>query len=146
MSAGLTTVPAVKAQLLELFKTATDDSTAVWGNQPNEDHQLAENVYIGDVNGSRKFVTLPATAPKSREESYEVTVAVEVFREGSDGPGTEARMWEIVEALELPLAQHPSLEGLSQWAISNRFQQTLIPANDGMLAKYTFGVEVTARI
>lgn len=141
-----TTVPTVKATLLELFKAALYDSTEVWPNRPNEDHQLAENVYIGDVNGSRKFVTLPATGPRSREESYEVQIEVEVFSEGSDGPGTEARMWEIVDAIELMIAQQPRLEGLSQWAISNRFQQVLVPANDGMLAKYTFGVEVTARI
>jgi hypothetical protein len=141
-----TTVPTVKATLLELFKTATDDSTEVWGNRPNEDHQLAENVYVCEVNGSRKFMTLPATAPKSRQEIYEVIVEVEVFREGSDGPGTEGRMWEIVEAIELPIAQQPTLEGITGWALSDRFSASTVPANDGILAKYTFGVAVTARI
>jgi hypothetical protein len=141
-----TTVPTVKATLLELFKGALDDSTEVWPNRPNEDHQLAENVYIGKVVGSRKFLTFPATAPKSRQEIYEVLVEVEVFWEGSDGPGTEARMWEIVEAIEVPIAQQPTLGSLTGWAISDRFDASTLPANDGMRAKYTFGVAVTARI
>lgn len=141
-----TTVPVVKATLFALFKAATDDSTEVWPNRPNEDHQLAENVYIGKVVGERKFVTFPATAPKSHQETYEVLVEVEVFWEGSDGPGTEARMWAIADAVELPLEQKPNLEGLISWGISGRFDQNAIPANDGMLAKYTFGVAITARI
>jgi hypothetical protein len=141
-----TTVPTVKATLLALFKAVVDDSTEVWPNRPNEDHQLDENVYIGKVVGSRKFVTFPASAPKSRQENYEVLVEVEVFREGSDGPGTEARMWEIVEACEAQVAAQPTLESLTGWALSDRFDASTLPANDGMLAKYTFGVAVTARI
>jgi hypothetical protein len=142
-----TTVPTVKAKLAELFKLVLGEPTEVWSPRPNEEHQLAENVYIGDVRGSRKFVTFSAGSPGSREETYEIQIDVEVYREGTDGLGAEARMWEIVEALEVPLAQKPSIEGLGgQWALAGRFDQSTTAGNDGFLAKYTLGVEVTARI
>lgn len=142
-----TTVPAVKAKLVELFTAAVTDTTEVWPSRTNADHQQAENIYIGDVRGSRKFVNLAGGSPGSREENYEVLVEVEVYRDGTDGPGTEARMWELVDAIELPIALKPTIEDIGgQWAIAGRFDQSITAGQDGFLAKYILGVEVTARV
>lgn len=149
MSASQTTVPAAKAKLRELFKATVDETTEVWSNRPNEDHQLAENIYIGGVSGQRKFMVLSAIVqPNSRQEDYSITVEVEVYREGTDVDGTEARMWEIAQQCELAVAEHRTLDNLnnSQWAIASQFRQATTAGTDGVLANYTFGVAVKARI
>ena len=52
MSLNPSTAPAVKAKLLELFKAATDlELTEVWSARTNEEHQAAENIYLGRVRG-----------------------------------------------------------------------------------------------
>lgn len=143
-----TTIPAVQAKLLELFKAAVDETTEVWPGRTNEDHQEGENVYIGDVRGRREWKTIPAGLANSREESYTVAVEVEVYRQGTDLEGTKARMWEVVQAVELAVASRPSLEGLTslQWAIAADFHQSTNATTDGVLASYVFGVQITARI
>jgi hypothetical protein len=150
MSVSASTVPAVKAKLLEMFKAATDgEQTEVWPVRPGEEHQLAENVYIADVRGSREWKTLGAGAlSNQREETYEVAVEVEVFREGTDSEGTEARMWEIVLALEEAIAQDKTLTGVEnvQWVLVAHFNQSTQAVAEGVLAKTTFGVAVVARI
>jgi len=150
MTVNNTTAPAVLARLQTLFTAATDPAkTEVWGNRPNEEHQLAENVYIGDVRGERQYRTLPAIAPNSREERYIVTVEVEVYRQGTDGAGTEARAWEIGGQLETTIAEQGPKAftvGHVDWGIATQFTMTCQGAEDGFLAKYTFGVSVTARI
>jgi hypothetical protein len=149
MSAGVSTVPAVKARLLELFKAATNaEKTEVWGSRPNEDHQLAENVYIGDVRGERQWRNVGSPTPHQREEDYSIGVAVEVYREGTDVEGTEARAWEIVLAIEKPIAENPNLglEGQLQTAIAGRFQSQSDTGTDGCMCKIAFDVQVRARI
>lgn len=148
MSASPTTVPAVKAKLLTLFKAAVTAETEVWPARTNEDHQIGENVYLGETRGRREWRTIPAGLANSREESYTVTVEVEVYRQGTDIEGTEARMWVLAQALELAVANRPSLEGVPnlQWAISGDFHQLPTAMTDGVLATYVFGVAITARI
>jgi hypothetical protein len=149
MSASQTTVPLVEATLLELFKAAVEASTEVWACRPNEDHQLEENVYIGSVAGRRQFKLIGATVqPNSRQEEYTITVEVEVYRQGSDGPGTQARMWEIAQQLELAVAENRGLQstGSVKWGISADFRQSTVAAPDGFLSSYVFGVAVTARV
>lgn len=141
-----TTIPTVTAKLLELFRAAVEEPTEVWPARPTEDHQMAENVYLGDIRGSRTFHSMPATSPKARQEDYEVTVEVEVERQGTELEATEARMWVIVEALEAVIAAKPHLEGFWDSAICTRFDQQTLTNETAVLAKYTFGVEVTARV
>jgi hypothetical protein len=140
------TVPAVKTKLVELCKAAVGESTEVWRSRPKEDHQEAENVYLGRTRGRRKFVTFPATAPKSRQEDYATMVEVEVSREGTDIEGAELRLWEIVAALEAALAAKPTLDDITSWSLVSDFDQETPTFTDGVIAKYVFAVEVTARI
>lgn len=146
MSAN-TTIPAVQNKLLELFKAATSSEvTEVWPKRTNEDHQIEENVYLGEVRGRREFRTIPAGTANAREETYSIEVELEVYRAGTDLEGTEARMWELAQALESAVASRPNLEGLVDRALGEEFQQLTEALTDGILAKYTFGVGITARI
>jgi hypothetical protein len=149
MSASPTTVPAVKQKLLELFKAAVTEQTEVWPHRVSEDHQLNENIYLGAVRGRRKWVTLsPTPGPNSREEEYSVLFEVEIYRQGTDETGAETRLFEIVQALELAIAEHRTFDGLNnvQWGIVGEFQQDTKTGTDGVLTTYTAGVNVTARI
>src|SRR5438132_7233984 len=97
---SVTTAPAVKAQLVALFKAAVEATTEVWFNRPNEDHSLAENVYVCDVTGTREWHNLRPGASKPVDEDYAVAVYVEVYRDGTDAEGTENRAWAIAAQLE----------------------------------------------
>jgi len=148
MSAGVSTVPAVIARLKEIFEGAVEAETEVWGNRPNEDYDLSENVFIGDVRGEREWKNVGGPTPHQRQEDYSVGVEVEVFREGTDGEGTEARTWEIVLAIEKAIAEEPKLgfEAQVQWAIAGRFQSKAVGGNDGWKVTVLFEVQVVARI
>ena len=149
MAPNPSTVPAVKAKLQTMFAAAVEtEATEVWRNRPNEDHQLAENVYIGGTRGRREFKTVGRALANQREEAYSVTIDVEVYRQGSDEEGTEARLWTIVAALEQAVAENPTLEPVPNvsWVIVDEFQQETMSSTDGVLAKCTFMVAVTARI
>lgn len=145
-----TTVPVAKAKLLELFTGVAESSTEVWAGKTLEDHQAAENVYIDGARGKRRFVTLPATGPRSRQEEYTIQVTVEIWRAGNDYLGAEERMWAIVNACELAIATNPPVAGLESWGLAENFQQetpsTVNEGEDGFLARYVFGVLVIARI
>lgn len=146
MSANPTTVKAIRAELVTLFKAAVEEPTEVWAQPPNEDHQEAENVYLGPARGTRKFKTFPATQPLSREENYTIQVTVEVIREGNDPAGCEERMWTIANALEAAVAENPTLGSNLQSGIAAGFEQSIQPTNDGHLARYMFSVGISARI
>ena len=150
MSVSVSTIPAAKAKLLALFKEAlaAETATEVWAARPNEDHQLAENVYVGGVRGRREFRNVGRQLPNGREEDYTVSVDVEVFREGTDYEGTEARLWQLMALLETSVGENPDLGGLANvsWAIVSDFVQETVTAPEGVLSKCTFGVSVTARV
>lgn len=148
MSAGVSTVPAVLARLKVIFETAVEEPTQVWGNRPNEDYALSENVFIGDVRGEREFRNVGGVTPHQREEEYSVGFEVEVFREGTDGEGTEARMWEIVLLIEKGIAEDPGLglEQLLKSGIVGRFQTSAVGSNDGWKCTYLGEVKVEARV
>lgn len=148
MSAGVSTVPAVITRLKEIFTTAVEEPTQVWPKRPNEDYNLSENVFLGDVRGEREFRNVGSVTPHQREEDYSVGVEVEVYREGTDGEGTEARAWEIVLAIEKAIAEDPRLGFAAQvqWVIAGRFQSQAVGGNDGWKVTITFDVQVKARI
>jgi hypothetical protein len=142
-----TTIPAVKAKLVALFTAAVEETTQVWFNHTNEDHQLAENVYVCGSRGERQWSGLGKRRPNQVEENYTIEVDVEVFREGTDAEGTENRMWTIVEQLETVL-EDPTLGNQQnvQWALVERFDQKSSGSTDGWLAQITLGIAVKARI
>lgn len=156
MSTAPSTIPTVKAALLAKFRAATDpEQTDVWPSRTNEDHQQAENVYLGETGGDRHWKTLgPGNIANQREENYSVQVEVEVFREGTDIEGTEARLWEIVQALEQALAEDKTLAEVPhvQWVLVGRFREQTGPVaktpdlDEGILSKCSFAVEVVGRI
>jgi hypothetical protein len=148
MSAGVSTVPAVMARLKELFTAAAEEPTQVWGKRPNEDYNLSENVFIGEVRGEREWRNVGSPTPHQREENYAVGAEVEVYREGTDAEGTHARAWEIVLAIEKAIAEDPRLgfESQVQWAIAGRFQSQAVGGTDGWKCTVQFDVQVKARI
>jgi hypothetical protein len=144
---SVSTAPAVKAKLVELFLTAVEAPTQVWFNRTNEEHQLAENVYVCGVRGSRQWAGLGPRRPHQVDENYAIEVDVEVFREGTDAEGTENRLWVIVEQLEAKL-EDPTLGNQEnvKWTLVERFAQSSEGRNDGGLCKATLEVGVKARI
>jgi hypothetical protein len=143
----MTTVPAVKAKLVALFKAAVSEPTEVWFNRPNEEHQLAENVYVTNVKGARQWSGLGKRRPNQVEENYVVEVEVEVFREGTDAEGTENRLWAIVDMLEAVL-EDPTLGNQEkvQWSLAEHFAQSSEGGTDGWLCRAVLSVAVKARI
>lgn len=145
-----TTIPAAKTALAELFTAAVEPSTEVWATKTLEDHQIAENVYVEGARGKRRFVTIPVTGPKSRQEEYTVQCSIEVWRAGNDATGAEERLWAIIDQCELALAMRPPFAGLESWGLAENFQQetsaTASEGDNGFLASYTVGVLVVARI
>jgi hypothetical protein len=142
-----TTVPAVKAKLVALFKAAVSEPTEVWFNRSNEDHQLAENVYVTNVKGARQWSGLGKRRPNQVEENYVIEVEVEVFREGTDSEGTENRLWAIVDLLEAAL-EDPTLGNQEkvQWSLTEHFSQSSEGGTDGWLCRAVLSVAVKARI
>lgn len=149
MTPGITTVPAVEAKLEELLKAAVEASTEVWAGRPAEDHQANENVYLGEVRGSREWHSMPALTSRARAESYEVTVIVEVIWQGTDLVGARTRLWELAQQVEGAVAANPTLGDLPQVksALSGRFSRPQFQSTiEEVLGQYQFGVQVTARL
>ena len=144
---SVTTAPAVKAKLVALFKAAVDETTEVWFNRTNEDHQPAENVYVCGVQGERDWSLLGGPKPHRMEENYTVEVDIEVYREGTDSEGPESRAWAIANLLEATL-EDPTLGSMPnvQWVFGSRFKQKSDGGTDGWLAAVTLDVAVKARI
>jgi hypothetical protein len=141
------TAPAVKAKLVTLFAAAVEEATQVWFNHTNEDHQIAENVYVCGIRGERQWSGLGRHRANQVEENYSVEVDVEVYRDGTDAEGTENRMWAIVALLEAAI-EDPTLgnqQGVT-WSLVEHFDQKSTGGNDGWMAAITLGVAVKARI
>jgi hypothetical protein len=146
---GVTTAPAVKAALFTLFQGAVEPPTEVWRNRTNSEHQVEENVYIGDVtNGNRDWRNVGRPAPHQVEENYTIQVNVCVQRYGTDAEGTEARMWAIVLPLEAAMAANPTLGNLEnlQWILVDSFSQSSTAGTDGWSCEALLRVAVKARI
>lgn len=149
MTPGVTTVPAAELRLEELVKAAVEASTEVWPGRTAEDHQMSENVYLGETRGERSWHSMPALTSRAREEKYELTVIVEVWWEGTDIAGARKRLWEVALEAEGTVALNPTLNDLAavKAALSARFSKPAPAADErGVLCQYQFGVQITARL
>ena len=72
---AVSTVPAAKTKLVEIFKAAVESQTEVWRSRPNEDHQDAENVYVGNTRGQREYASIGLSKPPKRDETYTIAHA-----------------------------------------------------------------------
>lgn len=147
-SSTISTIPAVKAQLLTIFTAAVEEPCLVWRNRPNVEHQLAENVYVGDARGRDEWVQIGKPSAQSREEVYTINVDVEVFRQGTEGEAAEVRMWAIVGKLEEALLSDTTIAALAgvQWSSLSAVNQTAEGFPDGWKCCADFQLQVVARI
>ena len=147
-SSTISTIPAVKAQLKTILAAAVEEPTEVWRNRPNVEHQVAENVYIGDARGSDQWVQIGKQSAQSREETYTIDLTVEVYRQGTAGEEAEARMWVIVGKLEEALLSDVTIAELAgvQWSSLSAVNQTCEGFTDGWLCRAAFQLMVVARI
>jgi hypothetical protein len=148
MTPGDTSILAVKKALVALFTEAVSPPTEVHYNRPNTKHQMEENVYVTNIlHGRREYKTLgPIARARQIEETYSISVEVEVQRRGSDAEAAELRAIEIGKALEQQFVLDPTLGGLVQEAIAGDFDLPSQGGADGWSSPYTFAVQISARI
>jgi hypothetical protein len=144
---SVSTIPASKRALKTLFAAAVESETEVWRNRPSEDHQLGENVYIGDARNDVEWAQI-GRVPPTREENYTIAVTVEVYRDGTDGEACEERLWAITQQLETALEGAGTLNELAhvQEALFNRATQTAEGGPSGWLCRAVLEVAIKARI
>lgn len=145
---SLSTVPAVKSRLVEVFKAATDETTLVWLNRPNEDHDLAENVHVGTrVRERRQWKSIGRKPMPMREQNYTVDVEVAIFRTGTDMIGIETRLNEVLAQLEGALEEDVTLGVANvRWTLIETVETTAPSGPNGIEANAVLGIAVNARM
>jgi len=140
-----TTAPAARGALIAQLQAASGLSgVMVWDDRPGSDHDLHENVYVTDIDQQSIWISL---GPRlRREETYAIDVEIEVFREGPDAAGVNARVWQIQAAVEAAVMADVTLAGTVQFALPSTTKKTSQVTQGGHLKKIVMAVEVTARI
>lgn len=160
--ATVSTIPAVKAQLVSKIRTALATSSQDGGQVqtsyawpgPDSEH---ESVFLGRhpelddirVDANHQIPTLKA-GRKQRQESYSIPVTVFVFRPdlSPDGAQTcETQGFSILDDIEDVLADDPQI-GLTsiQWATAGDIQALLWPFQSGWASEIVLSVNVEARL
>ena len=117
--ATTSTVPAVKAALVDLLATAVNDTEVqvVYG-RPQDSLVKAEFVHVADVSYSAEIANIKA-GRKQYDENYTVDVVVAVGKPRGTSEDAEARAFALFEHLRDLLADDPSLGGVDGvvWAV-----------------------------
>lgn len=142
------TIPLAKATLLATLQSDPDlDGVVVEWGIPAEPHPNREAVYIGDAQDvTREWAQI---GQYRIDESYNLHVLVEVYREGTDEQGTEERMWEIVARVERAVVADLTLAGVLAGpghAKPGRLEPRTVRFDAGFHAFCGLRVECSARI
>lgn len=106
-----TTIYPAKAALDELLRAHSwpgDPPDILWGAPTEMDDQTWDMIYQGSPTTIRDaYVGL---GPRI-DETFELTVAIDVHRYGDDEQATEARAWELFDGLMSVLTANQTLLG-----------------------------------
>ena len=158
----VSTIPAVKAQLVTKFATATATASSASGQidvsyaWPGPDCD-PEAIFLGVHPDLERNVTEAAhdiptikAGRKQRQESYTVPVTIWNWRPEftpADAASCESEAFTVFGLLEGVLADDPTI-GLSsiQWARLGDFESLLRPYGKGWVCALRFDVNVEARL
>lgn len=141
------TVPAVKAKLVELFAAAAAPVPVSWAAPTEEtDYDLVNgNVWLGKVTQDEDWSH--SMGAMDRDEVYIVKVWAQVYRRGDDPQITEQQAWAIRAVLSTALRADITLEGVvSLQASLVATEMETLPSSDGWLARAELDVRVQSRI
>lgn len=113
------TVPAVKAALVDLLAASIDDSDVqVHYGRPQDSLVRREAVFVADVSYTATVANIKA-GRKHYDEDYTVDVLFAVGKPRSTNEDSETRAFALFEHLRDVLADDPSLGGVDGliWAV-----------------------------
>lgn len=100
--------PAAKVYLLAALKAAPALAAVRVDGYPMTDaNQTAENLYFDNTEFTQSFRGI-----NSRNDDFTFNLACRVRRSGNSGDLVEARVWEIVTAVQLLIDADPHLGGI----------------------------------
>lgn len=140
------TVPAVKARLIELVAAALPGKQVTYSHPG--DSQRDEGVYLGDVRGTRGYAAMRA-GRKPRQEEYQVDLYCVAIRAGATAEKAETEAFALSATVENALAEDPTLGGLlvEAWAGEADFTSlTFIAGNEGWGCEVKLSVAISARL
>lgn len=147
MVATVSTVPAVKSALVTLLTSQLPGIQVKYGRPA--DNQLArECVYVAEAVGNHRIPVFKGTGRKPREERYSVEVVVAVIQERGEVSVSEARAFELLEAVENVVADDPTLGGVDGLihAIAGDWETVADQTVGGPAAVIRFNVDCLARL
>lgn len=135
-----------KSALFDLLVAAlaSDTATVFWG-RPNHDHDIHDNVYVTDGSSDENFAQMANRRPTSMDHDVELTVEIDVLREGTDARTTEERLWELVDLVHLAVTTDQNLSETAWKARIASTEQTN-PAYEGVrVASAVIRIEASVR-
>lgn len=138
---------SVKKSLLTNL-AARSDMAAVqveWA-RPSTDAIQQESLWCEDTENIEDALQL---GQLRREEDYTLNLIVSVERDGDDAEGCEARMWDIVAAIEEELRQNNTPAGSDQgvrWALLSGWRHIPGVSEGKRVSEIVLRIRVRARI
>lgn len=144
---AFSTIPAAKSELLTRLKQRPGLAGVLveWGLGAKLP-AVSERVALGDVtNVMREWVAL---GQRRVNETYTLSIHVEVYQRGDDQRACEERMWEIVSEVELTAISDITLAGVLNWGCKpGAMAPRTGPADsEGWVSFVTLHLDCTARI
>ena len=138
------TVPAFKAALLAALQARPTLSTVQVTYGAPLPSPADEYVWLADADGEQETAALGA---QRREEYYDLTVYVAVYRAGEDQQATTERAFELVAELEEVLRADATVGGVVRVAVvAGPFRLEEMASDTHRGAQVTVTVAVRARI
>ncbi len=144
--AGYCTIPLAKAQILATLQARAGLAGVLvrWG-YPTESPADRERIFIDDATGvGRQWAAL---GQLRIDETYKLTIPVEVFQEGDDPMACELRMWAIVAEVERAVLNDITLAGILNWGTKpSSMDPKCFPSGDGWWSVVALTFDCSARI
>lgn len=139
------TIPAAKAALLAALQARPALAAAhVARGIPAKPAARKERVYIGNARDVQR--TWAGLGGQRLDETYVLDLVIECFRSGDDQAGTEVRLWELVNEIELTVRADLTLAGTVRSCRPDGSTEETGPDEGGWLARAVTRLAVEARI
>ncbi len=120
----VSTVYPAKSALKTLIEAHTFPDTAPtisWGGPTESEDITFDMIYLGPTEvPQNEYVTLGAGRT---DESYRISVLVDVYRYGDDEQATEQRAWQLLDGVMTVLAADKTISGTVNRTTGFRFRQ-----------------------